>query len=122
MAAHNELGKWGEEMAARYLMDNGYAILERDWHYQRRDLDIIASKDGLLVIVEVRTRRNIMYMQPEESVDYHKTRSIAIAANAYVKVHKINASLRFDIITVTGTPESEYQIKHIPDAFYPPTR
>ena len=41
MAAHNDLGKWGEEMAARYLMDNGYAILERDWRYQRRDLDII---------------------------------------------------------------------------------
>ena len=61
MAAHNELGKWGEEMAARYLLDNGYAIIERDWRYQRRDLDIIASKDGILIIVEVKTRHNTAY-------------------------------------------------------------
>ena len=122
MAAHNELGKWGEEMAARYLLDNGYAILERDWHYGRRDLDIIASKDGLLVIVEVRTRSNMTYMQPEESVDYHKIRSISIAANSYVKTNRINASLRFDIIEVIGSPDSEYQIRHITDAFYPPMR
>ena len=122
MAAHNDLGKWGEEMAARYLMDNGYAILERDWRYQRRDLDIIASKDGMLVIVEVRTRSNINYLQPEESVDYHKIRSISIAANAYVKGHGVNASLRFDIIAVTGSPGAKYHINHIPDAFYPPAR
>lgn len=109
-------------MAARYLMDNGYAILERDWRYQRRDLDIIASKDGMLVIVEVRTRSNINYLQPEESVDYHKIRSISIAANAYVKGHRVNASLRFDIIAVTGSPGAEYHINHIPDAFYPPAR
>ena len=122
MAAHNELGKWGEEMAARYLLDNGYAIIERDWHYQRRDLDIIASKDGILIIVEVKTRHNTAYTLPEEAVGYEKAKSIAISSNAYVKTHRINMPLRFDIIAVTGSPDSDYTIKHIPDAFYPPTR
>lgn len=122
MAAHNELGKWGEEMAARYLLDNGYAIIERDWHYQRRDLDIIASKDGILIIVEVKTRHNTAYTLPEEAVGYDKAKSIAISSNAYVKTHRINMPLRFDIIAVTGSPDSDYTIKHIPDAFYPPTR
>ena len=122
MAAHNELGKWGEEMAARYLLDNGYAIIERDWHYQRRDLDIIASKDGILIIVEVKTRHNTEYTLPEEAVGYDKAKSISISSNAYVKTHRINMPLRFDIIAVTGSPDSDYTIKHIPDAFYPPTR
>lgn len=122
MAAHNDLGKWGEEMAARYLLDNGYAIIERDWHYQRRDLDIIASKDGILIIVEVKTRHNTEYTLPEEAVGYDKAKSIAISSNAYVKTHRINMPLRFDIIAVTGSPDSDYTIKHIPDAFYPPTR
>ena len=122
MAAHNELGKWGEEMAARYLLDNGYAILERDWRYQRRDLDIIASKDGILIIVEVKTRHNTAYTLPEEAVGYDKAKSIAISSNAYVKTHRINMPLRFDIIAVTGSPDSDYTSKHIHDAFYPPTR
>ena len=122
MAAHNELGKWGEEMAARYLMDNGDAIIERDWHCGRRDLDIIASKDGLLVIVEVKTRHNADYTRPEEAVGYDKAKSITIASNAYVKSHQINLPIRFDIIAVTGSPDSEYQIRHITDAFYPPMR
>ena len=122
MAAHNESGKWGEDIATRYLSDNGYAIIERDWHCGRRDLDIIASKDDMLIIVEVKTRHNADYTRPEEAVGYDKAKSIAIASNAYVKSHRINLPIRFDIIAVTGSPDSEYQIRHITDAFYPPMR
>lgn len=57
MAEHNELGKWGEDEAARFLQRKGFTILERDWRVGKRDLDIIALKeDGkLLVFVEVKT-------------------------------------------------------------------
>lgn len=60
MAAHNELGRWGEELAARHLERQGFKILFRDWHCGHRDLDLIAQKEDedLLVIVEVKTRRN----------------------------------------------------------------
>lgn len=63
MAEHNELGKWGEDEAARFLQRKGFSILERDWRVGKRDLDIIALKeDGkLLVFVEVKTRRNDVY-------------------------------------------------------------
>ena len=86
MAEHNELGKWGEDEAARFLQRKGFTILERDWRVGKRDLDIIALKeDGkLLVFVEVKTRRNDVYLQPEEAVNTTKMRNIAIAANAYV--------------------------------------
>ena len=58
MAAHNELGKWGENLAAEYLQDKGYEILERDWKSGHHDLDIVAKEDDTLVVVEVKTRRS----------------------------------------------------------------
>ena len=58
MAAHNELGHWGEELAARHLERQGFKILFRDWRCGHRDLDLIAQKEDedLLVIVEVKPR------------------------------------------------------------------
>ena len=122
MAAHNDLGKWGEELAVRYLIDNGYVIMHRNWQCGHRDLDIVATKDGVVAFVEVRTRRNAVFMEPEESVGYKKALSVSIAANAYVKSYRLDATLRFDIIAITGTPATGYTINHIPDAFYPPTQ
>lgn len=61
MAAHNELGKWGEDMAAAYLQEKGYSILERDWKSGHHDLDIIAQEGNTLVVVEVKTRRNRLF-------------------------------------------------------------
>ena len=58
MGYHNELGKWGEEVAASYLRQLGYTILHRDWDYRHRDLDIVAMDNGVLVIIEVKTRKN----------------------------------------------------------------
>ena len=122
MAAHNELGKWGEDIAAHYLSEEGYTILHRNWRCGHRDLDIIATKDGEVAFVEVRTRRNAVFMEPEESINYKKALSVSIAANAYLKCYHINAPLRFDIIAITGTPNNNYTINHIPNAFYPPRR
>ena len=122
MAAHNELGKWGEDIAAHYLSEEGYTILHRNWRCGHRDLDIIATKDGEVAFVEVRTRRNAVFMEPEESINYKKALSVSIAANAYLECYHINAPLRFDIIAITGTPNTNYTINHIPNAFYPPRR
>ena len=76
MAAHNELGKWGEELAAVYLREKGYIILDCNWKSGHHDLDIVASDHGTLVIVEVKTRRNRLFGAPEEAIDYKKMRSL----------------------------------------------
>ena len=72
MAAHNELGKWGEDLATDFLEKKGYEIIERDWKSGHIDLDIIAQEGTTLVVVEVKTRRNRLYGDPEEAVDYKK--------------------------------------------------
>ena len=84
MAAHNELGKWGEDLAAEYLKEKGYEIIERDWKSGHHDLDIIAKEGSTLVVVEVKTRRSRFFADPEEAVDYRKRQSLQSAINHYV--------------------------------------
>ena len=120
MAEHNDLGRWGDDVALAYLLDQGYRLLDRNWHQGHRDLDLIMQQDDTLVIVEVRTRRNNLFMDPEQTVDALKMLSLSKAANAYIRLHRISLNIRFDIVAITGTPSSDFTINHIEDAFYPP--
>ena len=115
MATHNDLGKWGEEIAASFLEEKGYQIIERDWKSGHHDLDIIAKEGNTLVIVEVKTRRNRLFGNPEEAVDYKKRQSLLSAINHYVKSHRLGSSVRFDIISIVGTIGSKPEIDHIID-------
>lgn len=113
MAAHNELGKWGEDKASEFLQRNGYKIIERDWKSGRRDIDIIATDGKDVIFVEVKTRRNRLFGDPEEAVDYRKLQSLRLAINHYIKYRRINFNVRFDIISVVGMIGQEPEIDHI---------
>lgn len=119
MAAHNDLGHWGEDKATDYLEEKGYRIVARNWRHGDRDLDIVARKGTVLAIVEVKTRRNTLFGQAETAVDRNKIRQLTIAANTFVKTYMVDADIRFDIITVVGTDNSNCNIEHIEDAFLP---
>lgn len=121
MAEHNELGKWGEKLATDYLVQKGYLVCERDWKLGKRDLDIIAMTEDRknVVFVEVKTRRNDVFAEPEEAVTSAKIRNLAIAANAYIKMEKLSQNVRFDIISIVGIPGKIVSINHIEDAFNP---
>lgn len=118
MAAHNELGKKGEELSEKYLEDKGYEILARNWVSGSNELDIVARKDNFIVVVEVKTRRSAFFGEPEESVTRSKQKAIIRAANAFVMYKKINLEVRFDIISVILSDE-QFKIYHIEDAFHP---
>ncbi len=116
MAAHNELGAWGEELAASYLQRKGYEIVERNWKSGHRDIDIIAMDGSVMVFVEVKTRRNRMFVEPEEAIDYMKLRNLRASINHYVKFKHISCDIRLDAITIVGTPENgSPDIDHIVD-------
>lgn len=121
MAEHNDLGKWGEDMAADYLEGRGYVLCERDWQLDNRDLDIVAydPQRKMLVVVEVKTRTDDELQQPEEAVGRPKQRNLAIAANAYIKGNAIDDPVRFDIISVVGTMGHLEKLDHLVDAFNP---
>ena len=116
MAAHNDLGKWGEDCAAAYLQHMGYTIVARDWKSGHRDIDIIAQDDAVVIFVEVKTRRNRVFVEPETAVDYYKRRNLQGAINHYVKYYHVNHDIRFDIITVVGTMgDADPEIEHLKD-------
>ena len=118
MAKHNELGKQGEEIAAQYLIEKGYEIVERNWRNSHKEIDIIA-KDGVeLVIVEVKTRQSDDFGEPDIAVTRQKQSRLIYAANAYLFRHNLDVDTRFDIISIVmkdGNPI----IDHIEDAFLP---
>ena len=124
MAAHNELGTWGEDCAADFLKRQGYVILERDWRNGRshRDIDIICLTPDrtTMVFVEVKSRTPEQLRDPEDAVDRKKIRRIGGAADEYVKMHDVTVALRFDIVAIVGQKDSPNpQINHIEDAFNP---
>ena len=121
MAEHNELGMKGEEIALEYLRKIGYLILERNWRAGHNELDIIARDKDFLVIVEVKSRQNSNFAEPEEAVTRDKQNALIRAANAYIYKKNINLETRFDIISIIHNAK-ETRINHIKDAFYPRLR
>ncbi|MBQ9525225.1 MAG: YraN family protein [Bacteroidaceae bacterium] len=118
MAAHNEFGIEGEDKAANYLIREGYTILDRNWKSGHKELDIVAEKDGILVVVEVKTRTSSKYGNPEDAVTPKKIRNTVLAADAYIRFNRIDLPVRFDIISVLSS--SGDVINHIEDAFRSP--
>ncbi|MFT6748259.1 MAG: putative endonuclease [Flavobacterium sp.] len=116
MAEHNDLGKLGEEMAVDFLQKNGYTILEKNWVFQKAEIDIIAEKGAVLVIVEVKTRTTADFGTPQDFVKETKIQNLVKAVNEYVQLHDVNHTIRFDIIAITQKPA--WNIEHIEDAFY----
>jgi Holliday junction resolvase-like predicted endonuclease len=116
LTPNNELGVWGEEQAADYLIRKGYTIVERDWKSGHRDIDIIATNGQVMIFVEVKARRNRVFGEPEDAIDYKKMQNLRAAINHYIKFKNIRQDIRFDVITIVGTPyQGEAEITHIED-------
>lgn len=117
MASHNDLGKLGEALAVAYLQKNGYEILETNYEYQRAEIDIIAQKEGVLAIVEVKTRSSLDFGLPQDFVKPKKIQLLVKAVNAYVQLHDLDLEVRFDIIAVHNQ-QGNYDMEHLEDAFF----
>jgi len=117
MAEHNELGALGEQLAANYLIKHGYEILERNYRFNKAEIDIIARLAELLVVVEVKTRNSAFFGDPQSFVTAGKIKLLVKAANEYVVSNDLTNEVRFDIIAVLKNTTDE-QIEHFPAAFY----
>lgn len=122
MESHIKKGRTGEEIACRHLEQQGYRILERNWRYRHKEIDIIASSGVELIIVEVKTRSDASYLSARESVGLEKQRHLIEAGDKYVRQHLLNLPVRFDIIALDIAPDNSYTIEHITNAFYPSLR
>lgn len=117
MASHNELGKQGEDAAVEFLLNNGHEILVRNYRFKKAEVDIISKHGKHIVFTEVKTRSNDAFGHPEEFVDKKKRLLMKNAADEFMHQQKLDAEIRFDIISVSNE-KRELKIYHIQDAFF----
>jgi len=116
MATHNDTGKQGEQLAKEYLQKNGYTILETNYRYKKAEIDIIATKENILAIIEVKTRTSTHFGEPESFVNNKKIKLVLEATNAYIMEKDLDLEVSLDIISVVMGNET--QINHIENAYY----
>jgi putative endonuclease len=96
-----EIGKLGEKLAKKFLKKRGYHIRETNFRCRRGEIDIVARKKDYLVFVEVRTKSNLDFGTPEESITESKKEKLITSALTYINAHKNLPPLwRIDIVAI----------------------
>lgn len=120
MAEHNVLGQEGELAARGYLEQKGYHIRHTNWVSGKNELDIVAEKNGFLVVVEVKSRSTEYFEHPKDAVTSAKIKRIVQATHDYIMQFDLGCETRFDVIAAFPQPNGGYKIEHIEDAFVAP--
>ncbi len=100
MASHNDLGKFGEELGRKYLIETKFELLHLNWKHSYYEIDIIASKEGTLHFIEIKTRRSERFGQPEEAVDRKKFQRLMIAAEEFLYQFPSWKRVQYDILSI----------------------
>jgi len=116
----HKTGKKGEEIIMEFLQKRGYTILETNWRWKKKEIDIIAlGPRNELIFAEVKTRSYFFMNGPAFSVTLKKQKNIIDAAHHYILQKNLNPPhIRFDVIALIKQNRS-MEIKHIENAFYP---
>jgi len=111
-----KVGREGEGVAKRFLLDSGYEIIAANWRFRHYEVDLIAKKDEKIVFVEVKTRKNDAFGEPELFVSKKKQKFMIASAHEFMTQNSLNLESRFDIIAISNLKE---KIVHIEGAFFP---
>ncbi len=118
MAAHNEFGKAGEQMAAEWLKHRGFQLIYRNWKFARYEVDIIASRDDILHFIEVKSRHDDMFGKPEDWVDRKKGRHLLTAGEAFQEKYPGWKTVQYDILSILLTPDGKRDFFFIEDVYW----
>ena len=111
-------GRWAEEIAVRHLAGHSLVCRARNFRSRYGEIDLIMEDGGVVVFIEVRSRRDSGFLDPVESVDRHKRAKIVRTANVWLRSRARHAPpvCRFDVVGVTGEPENP-EVRWLRDAF-----
>ncbi len=109
-------GKKGEDIAAEYLTGKGYKILHRNYMTPLGEADMIISDNNILAFVEVKTRTGNAFGEPFEAVDFRKQEKIRKIALYYLKLHRVEYQVRFDVVSIVSR-NGKVDITHMIEAF-----
>ena len=117
MGKHNEFGQEGEQIAVDYLIKKGYKIKYRNYRYLKSEIDIIAQKDDVLAIIEVRSRSTGFIENIAETITKKKIGLLVSGADHYVIENDLDVEVRFDVVTILKNL-NVLEIEHLENAFY----
>jgi putative endonuclease len=117
MGTHNDLGKAGEAMAAKWLVANGFTILHSNWRHSYHELDIVAKKDKFIHFIEVKARNYSPLGHPEDSVTKKKFKNLQKAADEYLQKYPGSKWIQYDILSITLFKDKEPEYYLLADVF-----
>jgi len=118
MAAKDDLGKRGETLAAAFLVDAGYDILDRNWRCRQGEIDVVALDGDETVFVEVKTRSSIAFGHPLEAITIQKLARLRRLAAAWCGEHPgSRRRIRIDAIAIIAPPGGPVQFEHVRRVF-----
>jgi len=118
MRLKDQLGRYGERIAAQLLLDSGLRILDTNWRCARGEIDIVASTGSTLVICEVKTRSSTAFGEPAEAVGRAKSARLRLLAAHWLAEHPgAWAEVSFDVVSVLRGPQGPARVRHLPGAF-----
>lgn len=117
MANHNELGKKGETLAVEFLLKSGYTIIARNYIYQKAEVDIMAQKEDILAVIEVKTRTSADFGDPQQFLKPKQIQRIIKAVDEFINTNALDVEVRFDIIAIVLNKKG-MSLEHLENAFY----
>lgn len=115
MRATDAVGRYGEDVAARFVTEAGWRVLDRNWRCAEGELDIVALDGDELVAVEVKTRRSVAYGHPAEAVTARKLARLRRLIAAWLRAHDVAVrAVRVDVVAVTLPPRGRAHVEHLP--------
>ena len=118
MRAKDALGRYGEDVAARHLIQQGIVVLDRNWRCAEGELDIVGREGRVLVVCEVKTRRGSGFGSPLEAVTPRKVRRLRRLAGRWLAERGARPeSIRFDVVGVLQPGRGAAQVEHVRGAF-----
>lgn len=113
-----EKGLFGENAAIRFLLQKDYKILEKNWRYKHWEIDIIALYNNVLHFVEVKTRTNTQFGNPEDSISQKKMNALKKGIEEYLLQHPQYSTIQIDVISVSLKNNNVEEIFLIEDVFF----
>jgi putative endonuclease len=118
MAAKDELGRRGEDIAVRYLEQRGLVVLSRNWRCRDGEVDVVCTDADRLVVCEVKTRSGTRFGEPAEAVTPRKAVRIRRVTQAWLAAHHVEwCEIRFDVVAVVAAPGRPVTVQHYEAAF-----
>lgn len=111
-------GDWGEDLALRYLVGEGYTVVERNYRTRYGELDLVVRDGDTLVFVEVKLRRGREFGHPTEAVTPRKQAAVRSMAEQYLAERDPEFDeLRFDVVGILASGHGPPEIQHLENAF-----